>query len=343
MENLIQNLLELDDKNFNNTTEKEVEIPRLSKATGKNVAAFLKVYSSNTEIGHWGSNGIWIGKGSITLGSKASSATKYKNASGTDINGYYPVEINNDGSALFKYATITTGSTIGKSKIDANGVIGNYGTTASMAGMKIGDGTFGISAPNRFDNSKWCGISFGYESRTRYGLGNSSLVISDGLEMDGDWSQGGFFVVHAAPNQGLTGTYTKQLYDGFYVASTSSTKAWFNVEHYNKWEGRSDERVKDDIEDIDVLTSLDFIMNLKPKSFRFNENSGIKNKTSRHSGFIAQDVQKLLEPNNGMVERDDEDSFYNINYNEIIPHLVNVIKKQQEELSSLKEKINGKY
>ena len=42
MENLIQNLLELDDRNFNNTTEKEVEIPRLTKATGKAFSVKIK-------------------------------------------------------------------------------------------------------------------------------------------------------------------------------------------------------------------------------------------------------------------------------------------------------------
>ena len=42
MDNLIQNLLELDDKNFNTSTEKEVEIPRLSKATGKPFSVKIK-------------------------------------------------------------------------------------------------------------------------------------------------------------------------------------------------------------------------------------------------------------------------------------------------------------
>lgn len=48
------------------------------KATGKNVAAFMKVYSGSTEVGHWGSDGIWIGKGSIDLGTKTNQTINNK-------------------------------------------------------------------------------------------------------------------------------------------------------------------------------------------------------------------------------------------------------------------------
>lgn len=40
-----------------------------TKATGKNVAAFMKVYNGNEEVGHWGSDGILVKTGKIQLGS----------------------------------------------------------------------------------------------------------------------------------------------------------------------------------------------------------------------------------------------------------------------------------
>lgn len=45
MDNLIGKLLELDDKNFNNSKTKEVEIPRLSKATGTTFNVTIKSLS----------------------------------------------------------------------------------------------------------------------------------------------------------------------------------------------------------------------------------------------------------------------------------------------------------
>lgn len=203
-------------------------------ASSASLKAFLQTYDANGNlIGRWGTEGIWIGKGSIRLGSKG-SAVSYKNASGSYQTGYYPVEINNDGSALFRYATITTGSTIGKSTIDANGVIGNFGTVSTMAGMRIGDGTFGISSDKASGNSgSWGGLCFGAEAYDKRGFGNMSCILFDGSEESAGYQQGGFFVIHGSPNE-RGSNYTKQTFNTFTIVRNGSGVATFDEDFYNK-------------------------------------------------------------------------------------------------------------
>lgn len=204
---------------------------------------FLKVYNGSTEIGHWGSDGIWINKGSVQLGTKATSYGTYKKANGTSATAQYPAIINDDGSAFFKYATLTQGCKVGAATINENGVIGNFGTRSSMAAMQIGDGTFGISVPSHYNpSSSWGGLTFGYESYEKCHWGNTSCILWDAAEMNGDYSQGGFFVVRGDPGSGDSGNYTKQIYNAFMIVSGGSTKAIFDEEFYNKVMTLWDER-----------------------------------------------------------------------------------------------------
>ena len=204
--------------------------------------AFLQVYNGNNMIGRWGAEGIWINKGQLQLGTYTSgSYGSYKNASGVSNAAHYPAIINDDGSAFFRYATMTQGCKVGCATIDAQGVLGNFGTTAQMAGMRIGDGTFGISVPSHYSSSSWGGIAFGYEAYNKAGWGNTSCILWDANETNGGWSQGGFFVVRGAPNESRV-NYTKQVYNAFMIVSGGSTAAIFDEEFYDKVEWLWDHR-----------------------------------------------------------------------------------------------------
>ena len=196
---------------------------------------FLEVYNGSTKIGNWDSSGIWINKGSIQLGTYSSAGYgNYKTASGALVSAKYPAIINDDGSAFFRYATLTQGCKVGAATIDAYGVLGNFGTASNMAGMRIGDGTFGISSDKASGNSgSWGGICFGAEAYDKRGWGNMSCILFDGAETHDGYEQGGFFVVHGSPNE-RGSNYTKQTYNTFTIVREGSGAATFDEEFFNR-------------------------------------------------------------------------------------------------------------
>lgn len=109
--------------------------------------------------------------------------------------------------------------------------------------------------------------------------------------------------------------------------------------------GTSDERVKDNIEPLDAILSIDFIDGTEPKSFNY------KNIEGKHYGMIAQDVRALLD-NLGEENAHLEHSMgipediskiedqRTIDYQEYIPHLINYVKDLRNELNRVKTELN---
>jgi type II secretory pathway component PulM len=91
------------------------------------------------------------------------------------------------------------------------------------------------------------------------------------------------------------------------------------------------------------LLGLDFIENLKPVSYRFNNGD----ETVRY-GFIAQDLEQSLpaslqdtiersEPEHGLalIERqNDKDRTYRVSYGELFAPIVKAIQQQQQEIEA---------
>ncbi len=97
----------------------------------------------------------------------------------------------------------------------------------------------------------------------------------------------------------------------------------------------SDRKFKKNIEDI--KKPLETILNLHGKTYNWRKKEFKKyNFTDRKQiGFIAQEVEKII-PEVVFVDKDGE---YSMNYTAIIPILVEAIKKQQEQINYLKDKI----
>ena len=91
----------------------------------------------------------------------------------------------------------------------------------------------------------------------------------------------------------------------------------------------SSRKVKDNIKPIE---DSEKILDLQAVSFDFKDKARGTNKR----GFIAEDVEKVL-PN--IVTPEDEGKPASINYVEMIPYLQDVIKKQEERIKVLEEKI----
>lgn len=203
---------------------------------GTKTSRTINTRTGNFGVFHVDDEGFMsLTKGSITLGTSGNYGT-YKKANGSNATATNPVVINDDGSAFFKYATLTQGCKVGAATINENGVLGNFGTSSSMAAMQIGDGTFGISVPSHYNPSgSWGGIAFGYEAYDKCHWGNTSCILWDAAEVSGDWSQGGFFVVRGDPGHGDNGgNYSKQIYNAFMIVRGGETKAIFNEDFYKR-------------------------------------------------------------------------------------------------------------
>ena len=99
--------------------------------------------------------------------------------------------------------------------------------------------------------------------------------------------------------------------------------------------GASDLNLKKNVSLIQVDTT-DKLMNLKPNSFMFNDDSSNR----IHYGFIAQDLEneypELVQNKPNKMYNNDLKS---VNYLEIIPLLVHKIQLMQIEINELKEKV----
>lgn len=88
----------------------------------------------------------------------------------------------------------------------------------------------------------------------------------------------------------------------------------------------SDEKLKENIEQLEPL-EVDNILELKPVKYNLKTD---KNKEI-HFGLIAQDVEKIYPE---LVHNDK--NYKSINYIELIPILIEKMKRMQEEIDSLK-------
>lgn len=133
--------------------------------------------------------------------------------------------------------------------------------------------------------------------------------------------------------------------DNYYILETTSdiSKKSGSSTYQVTWTS-SDERIKENIKDLDVELSKQIIDGTQPKSFKYKDAEGT------HYGMVAQDARKLLdslgqdsaklEHTMGLPESvtglDDQRT---IDYNEYIAPLINYVKDLRAEIDSLKAEI----
>jgi hypothetical protein len=101
---------------------------------------------------------------------------------------------------------------------------------------------------------------------------------------------------------------------------------------------RSDERLKTDIEEIDINDAISVIKALKPKKFRMKADES----KTRH-GFIAQDVLKDIKVGDWdlvpIIPVDEDNRFYGLNYIDIIADLTKTVQNLIQRIESLENDI----
>ncbi len=106
------------------------------------------------------------------------------------------------------------------------------------------------------------------------------------------------------------------------------------IEGQVAWTFPSDRRLKKDITPSDL--GLDFIMGLKPVSYRLKQGNG-----RLDYGFLAQDVEKSLDGRQtNMINRlNDEIKTYQLRSNDLVAPIVKAIQERQAKIEDLKRQI----
>ena len=127
----------------------------------------------------------------------------------------------------------------------------------------------------------------------------------------------------------------------FYIRHHSSTTAGASGGVYlndaaTSWQGASDEREKENLVTIsDAITKI--------KTLRTVTGNYTWQPDVRHAFLIAQDVQAVLPEAVSVVNKDvaTEDQSLGLRYTEVIPLLVKAMQEQQEEIESLKARLDA--
>jgi len=132
-------------------------------------------------------------------------------------------------------------------------------------------------------------------------------------------------------------TYFGLLGSSDLYASRNGTSYFIN------WVQGSDERIKEEIEPLDVELSKNLIDATETKKFKY------KNTDGKHYGMIAQQARKVLDDLGESdavleygpdIENDDIPDYRAIHYEEYIPHLINYVKMLNEKVEAQEVRIN---
>jgi hypothetical protein len=230
----------------------------------------------------------------------------------------------------------TTGKALFGWSNGANG-IGVYGYATGAGGT----GVYGISTQSDGAGGYFTNTAGGYSLMTgskisidgQVFVGNSTVVTNLNADMLDGWHASGF-CTKVVGNNGTCNVSGA----GFSLSfSTGLTAYEFYSSGNNIMLARSvsDERIKHAIAPEEL--GLDFVLNLKPVSFRKNSSPEIL-----HHGFIAQDLEKLI----GSVNADAlslqyEDGTRGLDYQALIGPLVLAVQQLCNDVRILKEYKNG--
>ena len=181
-----------------------------------------------------------------------------------------------------------------------------------------------------------------------YGSGSNRMMIdSDGNVLIGISSgatgllnvgpvtnkTGIFGSANTAGNPGIQGAHTSNSATGYvaYFANSGSSTGLY-ISNTAAWQSTSDERLKTDIQTLDVASRL---MQIKPRSYLWKSQAASDKPTKRNFGFIAQEMQDVFPDLVGTSP----DGMLSVEYTGLIAPLVNTVQFLKAELDALKAKV----
>jgi len=165
------------------------------------------------------------------------------------------------------------------------------------------------------------------------GGGDANLGNTSGYMVIGDVSASNIVMDDnelMARNNGAAADLLLQWSGGdLYIGNSSATVYVNNVLTHS-----SDARLKQDITNLNY--GLEEILKLRPVSYRWKSNPNIEEKTI---GLIAQEVKPLINELVGVNKQ--RDNTLTLNYEGLIPVLINAIQEQQQIIESQKEELKS--
>ena len=265
----------------------------------------------------WPSTGTQIGSIWFSTswgGDHAYIACKTRGGTG---NSDYPGEI------VFGTTADGASSPLERVRIDYNGKL-LHSSTGSIDSAVIIDGQ---SRPYQQSDSK-PGIVLRGTGTSSY---SSCGSIYWGNAVSGSWGTGSYKHFHMYAHE-----------ENFHIANRNSRLTYFSQATNATWLYSSDERLKTDIEDIDL--GLTVLNQLKPRKFKWKKDN------TEDIGFIAQEVKPLVPiaidgTGAAFEENEDEESgeyhakILKIGNDKLIPVLVKAIQELSAEVEALKAKV----
>lgn len=254
----------------------------------------------------------------------------------------------NVGFGTYNTANSRVNSTIQYSNVQAINVprsSGSFQTTTNVWGTYIGSkGT--ATQTNPSTNLSLCYGLLG-EASSGAGVWNRNYGVS-GTATGGGFNEGGHFEAH-----GGTGTYNT----GMYCSANYASAAW------NDWaaimDGKvlitgdlyhnltmifSDKRFKKDIQPLENTSSKLEKMTGYTYSYRTDEFKEKHFDDKKHIGLIAQEVKEVFPE----LIREDDKGYYAVNYEGMIPVLLEALKEQnktnesqQKQIQDLQSRLNA--
>jgi len=135
---------------------------------------------------------------------------------------------------------------------------------------------------------------------------------------------------------GSVSMWTSTVFGTFNVAGVNDFQFYGKV-WANSYATFSDERLKENIETLQ--TPLEKIQAIRAVTYNFKEHTAIPNldPTPRHIGVLAQDVEKVLPE----AVTAGPDGYLGVNYDALVPVLVEAMKEQQKQIKALQAEVAG--
>lgn len=284
-----------------------------------------------------------------------STATKVwrwnKNGLGYSSTGYagtYGLAMTADGQIVADY--IKTGTITSIAMNNGSGTFtvdaaGNMKATSAKITGEVSATTFNINGSTIADASEqWSDTSFSWDSGTHHVRQASSLITVPVFKFD---ANKGIYLAKQcymySINTPTLYAYKNQGQNAYFMNLYTETGNFQTLYVNGNAVTGSDRDIKHDIEEIDVEKSMEFIKNLKPVSFKYNEGESGRD----HHGFIAQDVKEAMGGADWGVYVDralkaqeegtegEADTSKGIRYEEIIADLVNVVQDLARRIEEL--------
>ena len=113
-------------------------------------------------------------------------------------------------------------------------------------------------------------------------------------------------------------------------------RVWGQVSCRDGYWANSDLRLKTNV--LPIENALDKIMSLNGKTYSLKESHQKASESSIKYGLIAQEVKKIVPEL--VKETEDSSSFLSINYDGLIPILIEAIKEQQRNIENLRQELD---